>query len=99
MMISGIDLSLWMVIAALGGGTLAGFMYFGGLWWTVRRLPQSPSAAVLLLSYLVRTAAVMLIFILVVRRGWAYLLLAFLAFLLVRQLLIRYTDKEVYVKQ
>lgn len=94
----GTDISIWMILGALLAGSLAGFVYFGGLWWTVKKLPDHSSAFVFMLSYLIRSAAVILVFIMVVRQGWGYLLVALLAFMMIRQLLFWYTDKNMTVE-
>lgn len=45
------------MILALGAGLALGAFYFGGLWLTLQRLPDSPHPALLMLgSYLLRLA-------------------------------------------
>lgn len=46
------------VALAAAGGSLIGLLYFGTLWWTVRRLPSARHPAMLVAgSFLIRGAA------------------------------------------
>lgn len=50
----------WEIVLAFVAGSLLGAFFFGGLWWTVQNLPRSKSPALLtLVSFLLRTAAVL----------------------------------------
>lgn len=78
--------------AALAGGAVLGGIYFGGLWLTVRRLAggQSRAAALLLLSFGLRSAIVLLGFYAIVDGGhWDRLLTALIGFIAVRVVLVR----------
>ena len=49
----------WQLVAAALTGMLLGGFYFGGLWWTVHRLPATPRPwRLYFTSLLVRMAAV-----------------------------------------
>lgn len=72
------------------GGLLLGLFFYGGLWWTVRRLPESEQPALLTLgSFVVRTTATVLGLYLLMDGQIARVLVAMAAFLLVRAFLIR----------
>lgn len=87
MMIRALELG----IAALSG-SLLGIVFFGGLWWTVRRGLLS-AAPVLWFSgsLLIRSAAALGGFYLVSQGRWQRLLACLLGFLLTRFLIIRKT--------
>lgn len=49
------------IIIALTGGIALGLFFYGGLWWTVRRLPTSKQPALLTMaSFIVRTSVTIL---------------------------------------
>ena len=81
----------WLYIAlAVPAGFLLGLVFFGGLWWTVQRITGNTRPAPLLIaSFLVRTAALLAGFYLLLTAGWQYLLAAMAGFLLARAVLIR----------
>jgi F1F0 ATPase subunit 2 len=72
----------------LAAGTLVGAFYFGGLWWTVRRVVCSRRPGLLMLaSYWVRTAAALALFYVIMDGNWLRLLVCLAGFLVMRQLL------------
>ena len=72
------------VLACVAGGML-GAVFFGGLWWTVRRGVASKQAALWFLgSSLLRTAIVLAGFYVVAARHWERLLLCLLGFVVAR---------------
>jgi F1F0 ATPase subunit 2 len=80
------------ILLAVFGGGLAGGIFFGGLWWTVQRIQQVRSPALLVLgSLLLRLVLTMAVFyaIMAVTGQLLYLGLALLAFLAVRLILTR----------
>jgi F1F0 ATPase subunit 2 len=80
---------LWLVLALVVGAGL-GLFYFGGLWLTIRSLPHSRSPALTtLLSFLLRTIAVLPVFYFVMDGRVERLAAAMLGFILARQLLFR----------
>jgi F1F0 ATPase subunit 2 len=73
------------LILALLAGSLLGAIFFGGLWWTIRRGFSSRSPAVLYLgSLLLRTLVAVAGFYLVSRGDWRRLLACMLGFLATR---------------
>jgi F1F0 ATPase subunit 2 len=78
-----------LLLPAAGGAVLGG-LYFGGLWATVRRLPDARwPAGLALLSFLARTVLAALGFALLLAGEPARLGVALAAFLAVRALLVR----------
>jgi F1F0 ATPase subunit 2 len=73
-----------------GGGALLGAVYLAGLWLTVRRLHRHPHAALwFAVSLMVRMAAVVTGFYLILAAGrWQYLLAGLAGFVTLRTLLI-----------
>ena len=51
-------IDILLIVAALVGGALLGLFCFGGLWWTVRRLPTAKSPALLMLGSLLLRSAI-----------------------------------------
>ncbi|HDT13093.1 MAG TPA: ATP synthase subunit I [Candidatus Aminicenantes bacterium] len=74
--------------ALLGAGI--GSLYFGGLWWTVRRLPRSGRPQLLALgSFLARAGLALAGLMFVARSGrWQDLAAAFLGLMAVRWILL-----------
>ena len=80
--------STW-IIAALASGVVLGAIYFGGLWLTVRRVPLVRQPALLLLgSFLLRSAVVLLGFYVVMDGRWERLVACMIGFLLARTLFL-----------
>jgi F1F0 ATPase subunit 2 len=80
---------LWLVFALVVGATL-GVFYFGGLWYTVLRLPDARNPVMLtFLSYLGRMAVLLVGFYLVSGGSWQRLLASLVGFLVARQVMIR----------
>jgi len=75
-------------------GTALGWVYFAGLWETVKKLPdvEKPVRRVVL-SYALRMALVLSGFYLVMRGGWEQLAAAMVGFLLMRGWLLRRLGK------
>lgn len=80
----------WLIILfSLLSGALAGLVYFGGLWLTLKKIAEFKlSYSLLLLSFVVRSAIVLLVFYALVIYHWAYLTVALVSFLAMRQLLL-----------
>ena len=80
----------WQLLLAGPVGVGLGIVYFGGLWLTVRRLPDARWPALLLLgSMLGRTALTLLGFYLVMDARWERLLACLAGFILARMVLMR----------
>ena len=77
----------YLILSILIGGLLALF-FFGGLWWTVQRITGSERPYLIaIISFIVRTAVILLGFYLLLRVGWPYLLAALAAFIISRTVL------------
>lgn len=77
------------LVLAWAAGAGLGLFYFGGLWLTVRRLPDSRVPALLFLgSFAGRLAVTLLGFYLVMDGRWERMLICLVGFLMARQLLI-----------
>lgn len=77
-----------LLLAILVGGLL-GTIFFGGLWWTVRKCVTSQRPALWVLgSLLLRMSITLLGFYLVSNGHWERLLLCLLGFVLARGLVI-----------
>ena len=81
-----------MLALALGAGLLLGTIFFGGLWWTVRKGVCSKSPALWFLgSMLLRMSVVLAGFYLVGRGDWRRLVTCLLGFILARIIVMRLT--------
>ena len=84
-----------LLMALVGGGVL-GLFYFGGLWWTVRRLGTAQNVALLFLaSFFVRTIITVAGFFMIAfyparPDSWLLVLAALTGFVLMRLLLVRH---------
>lgn len=77
------------LVLGLVAGVVAGTAYFGGLWLTVRRLPESGRPALLMLvSYLVRMGLV-LAGALLFRADWPQIVAYILGLTIARTILVR----------
>jgi F1F0 ATPase subunit 2 len=81
--------------AIVFGGVLAVF-YFGGLWWTIRRLPIARHPTALYLASLLFRLAIVLasFFIVIVYCDWQPLVACLVGFLSARLLVIRFLGRE-----
>ncbi|MFJ2536010.1 ATP synthase subunit I [Pseudomonas sp. NPDC087614] len=90
-----IDQGTWALVwlAALLAGAALGGVFFGGLWWTVRRGASSPTPARwFLASLLLRTATVLFGFYLVGAGQPLRLGLCMLGFVMARVIVLRVTQ-------
>lgn len=77
---------------ALLAGVLLGVMFFGGLWWTVRKGVASPRPALWFIgSLLLRTGITLLGFYFVAGADWQRLLACLLGFIVARLIVTRLT--------
>ena len=83
------DLAKWLSYLLVGGGL--GFIYFGGLWWTVRKLPRSRRPHLLTLASLFVRSGFVLAGLLLVAKAerWPSVVAALLGMIAVRWVLIR----------
>jgi F1F0 ATPase subunit 2 len=86
-----------MLIAFLAG-MLLGAVFFGGLWWTVRKSLASPRAALwVFTSLLLRMGIVMLGFYFVGAHDWRRLLACLIGFVVARFIVIHLTRVPVRI--
>ncbi|MBW2036981.1 MAG: ATP synthase subunit I [Deltaproteobacteria bacterium] len=79
------------LILSLAAGIGLGFFYFGGLWLTVRRLPEVQRPTLLsLCSFIGRLGLTMVGFYFVMDGHWERLMICLLGFLAIRNLLVRW---------
>jgi F1F0 ATPase subunit 2 len=87
--------TLQWVLAAVAGGVL-GAVFFGGLWWTVRRGVSSPRPALWFLgSMLLRTGMVLAGFYLVGHGSWQRFVACLAGFVAARFIVTRWTRPPV----
>lgn len=81
----------WLIgLGSLSIGALLGGLFFGGLWWTVRKSLVSERPAVwILTSLLLRMGITLAGFYWVGNGHWERLILCLFGFLIVRQLITR----------
>lgn len=80
------------LVLAVVTGLMLGVIFFGGLWWTVRRGTASSRPAVWFVgSFVVRTVVVLAGVYFVAGESWQRLLLCLLGFLVARVVVIRLT--------
>lgn len=88
------------LVMALLVGALLGLVFFGGLWWTVRRGIASPRPALWFVGSLVVRVALTLAGITLVSDGqWQRLLACLLGFWLARLLVFRLTAATAVAEQ
>lgn len=87
--------ALALVLAAVAGGAL-GVIFFGGLWWTVRKsLSARQPALWVFVSLLLRMGLTMSGFYWVSGGGWQRLLACLAGFIIARQILVRLSPPPV----
>lgn len=80
------------ILVVLAGGVL-GVLFFGGLWWTVKKGVSSTQPALLFfVSMLLRTIVVLIGFYFIGGGHWSRLLSCLLGFIIARLIVMRYTD-------
>jgi len=88
-------LAVELTLASAAGGLL-GLLFFGGLWWTVRRAFDSPRPALWVGgSLLLRMACVAAGFVFVSAGDWRRVLACLLGFWVARWLVVRLTTRLV----
>lgn len=81
---------LWQLLTAFIAGGAIGFLFFGGLWWTVARVPSSGRPHLLLVgSFLLRLTALLAAFYFMIPWGWQAMAMAMAGILIVRQVFLR----------
>jgi F1F0 ATPase subunit 2 len=80
------------ILSAALAGMLLGVVFFGGLWWTVRKTLASPQAALWFSgSFLARTAVVLIGFYFAAQGDWRRMAACVAGFLCGRLLVVRLT--------
>jgi len=80
------------LVPALATGVLLGVIFFGGLWWTIRKgLPSEHAALWFFGSLLLRTSVVLAGFYLVASDSWRTLLACLLGFVAARLVVTWFT--------
>ena len=81
-----------ILVLSGGAGVVLGAVFFGGLWWTVRRGLSSKRPALWFLgSLLLRTSIALAGFYLIARGHWERLLVCLLGFVMARLIVTRLT--------
>jgi F1F0 ATPase subunit 2 len=81
-----------MLLVASVTGLVLGAIFFGGLWWTVRKGVSSPQPALWFLgSTLLRMCLVLVGFYLIGREHWDRMLVCLIGFVIARFLVLRTT--------
>lgn len=92
-------MNAWTIIVATLGGLLLGLFFFGGLWWTVQRIPTASHPAALLMGSLVLRMGVALAgFYALLQLHWQAALLALVVFTLTR-IWLRYRLGDARIKR
>lgn len=85
------NINWWIYILAIFSGALLSVIYFFGLWVTVQKITNLNKHyyLVLLLSFLTRVTITLIGFYFILMLGWVPALLALLAFIITRQVVVR----------
>ena len=84
-----------LLLMALAAGVFLGIIFFGGLWWTVRRGMASPRPGLWFLGSMVaRTSIALVGFYLVSAGDWQRLIICLVGFVLARLLVITATRRR-----
>lgn len=82
-------------IIALVAGLVLGAFFFGGLWWTVRKMQTVQSAGLLFIgSFLLRMAVLLLGLYAVGAEHWERMVIALVGIVLARFIVIRLTKPK-----
>ncbi|HMB15060.1 MAG TPA: ATP synthase subunit I [Pelovirga sp.] len=85
----------WQLAAFFTAGGLIGMFYFGGLWLTVKRIPNSNNPHLLLVSsFFLRMTLTLAAFYALIPWGWQALAAALFGLLLIRQTLTRIKGRK-----
>jgi len=83
------------VILSLLAGTMLGGFFYGGLWFTVRRLPESRHPALLALaSFWLRSLIVLASMVFLMKLRWQYGLIALVGFPLGRFAIAKFLPQK-----
>ena len=87
------ELELWLELVLAGvGGLVLGAIFFGGLWWTLRKSLKSPRPALWMLGSLLTRMGLLLVGLYLVSDGhWQRLLAGLVGVICARLLVLRLT--------
>jgi len=81
-----------IMVLALIAGALLGAVFFGGLWWTVRKCVSSKKPGLLFFgSFLLRMGFVLAGLYFIARGHWERLLICLFGFIIARLMVMRFT--------
>ncbi len=84
------------LILALLTGVILGLIFFGGLWWTVKKGVRSPHPALWFFgSLMIRTGIVIAGLFLIGRGHWERMIVCFLGFIIARYIVTLLTRRSV----
>jgi F1F0 ATPase subunit 2 len=82
--------TLFYLALSVAAGLGAGLFYFGGLWWTVRKLPTVGNPWLWTVgSFTLRSAATLAVFYAVMGGHWERLLACVMGFFFIRIVMVR----------
>ena len=80
------------MILSFTGGILLGIIFFGGLWFTVKKIVAAKTPAVLVfISFIIRVAITVIGFYFIGSGNWQKLIACMLGFIIARFIVIHYT--------
>ena len=83
---------LLMTLLVLLGGSFLGFLFFGGLWFTSKKMLDSKNPALWYIgSMFIRTALTLLGFYYIGQHSLRYMLICLLGFIIARYVVVRMT--------
>lgn len=93
----------YMILAFIGG-VLLGTIFFGGLWFTVKKTITSKTPALwVLISFILRISIILFGFYFIGGNDWRNLIVCLLGFIVARFFVIRYTksidEKKIQLKE
>jgi len=89
--------SILYTMTAFCGGTALGMIFFGGLWFTVRKIAQNGMSAVwLMLSFMVRTGITLSGLYFIAGTSWRLMMISLLGFVIARHIVTRLTKLKTW---
>ena len=87
--------NLWIMFLVFTVGLLLGILFFGGLWFTVKKALASKKPALWFVgSFILRLGITLLGFYYITMADWRRLLLCLFGFLIARFMVMRYTKHK-----
>lgn len=88
-------MNLFIILFSVITGIALSIIYFGGLWYTVKYIERLRRPYLLFMfSFLARNAIVLIAFYYLMIHHWSYLITAFAAFIITRQIIITRTKNS-----